>query len=113
MLKLFAGTLVVLSLAAIGANAAETGTKTMPESSIYRLGRIIDRCTIMSGTTTIAICQAAAAEITTEWRTNPLTTPDIPVLSAVSLVKRAFLCVSPFWRDALSGQRAFAASLAL
>jgi hypothetical protein len=35
MLKLFAGTLVVLSLAAIGANAAETGTKTMPDSSIY------------------------------------------------------------------------------
>jgi hypothetical protein len=73
------------------------------------IGRIIGRCTIMSGTTTIAICQAAAAAITTEWRTNPLTTPDIPVLSAVSLVKRAFLCVSLFWRD----QRAFAASLAL
>ena len=33
--KLFAGTLVVLSLAAVGANAAETGTKTMPDSSIY------------------------------------------------------------------------------
>jgi hypothetical protein len=35
VLKLFAGTLVVLSLAAVGANAAETGTKTMPDSSIY------------------------------------------------------------------------------
>jgi hypothetical protein len=34
MLKLFAGTLVVLSLAAVGANAAETGTKTMPDSSV-------------------------------------------------------------------------------
>jgi hypothetical protein len=33
MLKLFAGTLVVLSLAAVGANAAETGTKTFPTSS--------------------------------------------------------------------------------
>ena len=35
MLKLFAGTLVVLSLAAFGANAAETGTKTFPTSSVY------------------------------------------------------------------------------
>ena len=35
VLKLFAGTLVVLSLAAVGANAAETGTKTFPTSSIY------------------------------------------------------------------------------
>jgi hypothetical protein len=35
VLKLFAGTLVVLSLAAVGANAAETGTKTMPDSSVY------------------------------------------------------------------------------
>jgi hypothetical protein len=35
MLKLFACTLVVLSLAGVGANAAETGTKTFPTSSIY------------------------------------------------------------------------------
>jgi hypothetical protein len=49
-----------------------------------------------------AVATSGTATITTEWRTNPLTTSDIPVLSAVSLVKRAFLCVSPFWRDALS-----------